>query len=135
MQTVFREVLFETFPDTLGLLAVSHYAMGFVGKQGQLFSLSQQKLWLLLEEEAVEHGCQQTIKRIIEHVNDHSSKSSVSCCSAAARFCWAFESRRGRRRSGRSSLMPMTGCEKAEVSSPQVMKYLAFFITTPIFLR
>ena len=29
----------------------------------------------------------------------------------------------------------VTDSEKAEVSSPQVMKYLAFFITTPIFFR
>ena len=64
-----------------------------------------------------------------------SLKSSISCCSSAARFCWALESNRGRKRSGCSSLMPMMGCENEEVSSPQVIKYLAFFITTPIFLR
>ena len=64
-----------------------------------------------------------------------SLKSRVSCCSAAARFCWALLMRRGRRRSGWSSLMPMMGWENCEVSSLQVMKYFAFFITTPIFFR
>ena len=64
-----------------------------------------------------------------------SLKSKESCLSAAARFCWALLMSRGRRRSGRSSLMPTMGCENWEVSSLQVIKYFAFFMTTPIFFR
>ena len=71
MQAVFGQMFFETLPDALGFLAIRHHTMRLIGKQGQLLAFGQQELWLLLQEETVEHGCQQTIDGIIEHIDCH----------------------------------------------------------------
>ena len=56
-------------------------------------------------------------RSFVETHTPSSPKSSFNCFSSAARFCWAFETSRGRNRSGRNSLMPIIGWENWEVSS------------------
>ena len=64
-------MLLETLPDPCGLFIIRNDDVWRIGKQRQLLALCQQTLRLLVEEETVEHGCQQTIERTIEYVDNH----------------------------------------------------------------
>ena len=70
-QPVFGEMLLQSLPHTLSLLAVRHHTVGLIGKQRQLLPLCQQELRLLVQEETVEHCRQQSVECMIEHINRH----------------------------------------------------------------
>ena len=71
VQGLARQLLLQTLPNPLRLLAVGHHPMRFVSKQRQLLAISQQRHVRLLAEEAVEHGCQQAVEGIVKGVYRH----------------------------------------------------------------
>ena len=55
--------------------------MRLVGKQWQLLARCQQHLWLLMEEETVEDGCQQAVYCSVKHISNHGAADYSSSLS------------------------------------------------------
>ena len=71
MQTLLGELFLESIPHALSFLSIRYNHVGSISKQRQLLTLSQQELWLLVQKETVEDGCQQSVKRMIKHIYQH----------------------------------------------------------------
>ena len=123
-----RQLLLQSPPDTTSLLLIGHHGKQPVVEQRKRLSFLKQRIGKGTAGIGFEHGSQQSLKRMVIQKNIHSSKLSTNCLSSTF-LRSGLGSSRLRTPCGVSSLTVCIG------NSQQVMKYCAFFITTPIFFN